>query len=36
MSTNPSDKQLIADYRANGMSLQDAINTILEVRGHVA
>lgn len=34
MSTNPSDKQLIADYRTAGMSLQDAINTILVERGH--
>ena|GEM_PF-2474614 len=36
MSTNSTDKQLIADYRAGGMSLQDAINTILVERGHAA
>lgn len=34
MSTNPTDKQLIADHRANGLSLKDSINTILKERGH--
>jgi hypothetical protein len=36
MSTNPTDKQLIADHRASGLSLVDAINTVLEEREHAS
>ena len=33
MSTNPTDKQLIADHRARGLSLTEAINNVLAERG---
>jgi conjugal transfer ATP-binding protein TraC len=33
MSTNATDKQLIADHRSHGLSLTEAINTILADRG---
>lgn len=33
MSTNPTDKQLIKNYRESGLSLTEAINTILAERG---
>ncbi len=33
MSTNPTDKQLIADFRENGLSLAEAINAVLKQRG---
>ena len=33
MSTNPTDKQLIANHRATGLSLTEAINAVLAERG---
>ncbi len=33
MSTNPTDKQLIADHRARGLTLPEAINAVLAERG---
>lgn len=33
MSTNGTDKQMLADHRANGKSLKEAINSVLEERG---
>lgn len=35
MSTNPTDKQLIADYRAKGLTLPEAINAVLAERGQL-
>ncbi|MDC0864370.1 ATP-binding protein [Rickettsiaceae bacterium] len=33
MSTNGTDKQMLADHRASGKSLKEAINSVLEERG---
>ncbi|MDC0864369.1 TraC family protein [Rickettsiaceae bacterium] len=35
MSTNSTDKQMLADHRANGKSLKEAINCVLEERGQL-
>ena len=35
MSTNPTDKQMLADHRASGKSLKEAINCALEERGRL-